>query len=78
MDCEKNVWKRSSELKKFRNIMICEKCESEQISVLNTRMTQGIKRRRRVCLECGFRTTTYEIAKEDIESVLSAKILMGE
>lgn len=47
------------------NIVECEKCGSENMGVLDTRMTCGIIRRRRRCLDCGNRITTYEIHEED-------------
>lgn len=62
---------RSVKLKKFKDILVCDKCESEQIMVHDTRIIQGIKRRRRICVNCGKRTTTYEISKEDLEFLLT-------
>ena len=45
--------------------MECKKCNSCNGSVKETRLTRGGStiRRRRVCLDCGHRYTTYEVRK---------------
>jgi transcriptional repressor NrdR len=40
--------------------MKCPKCQSENFKVLDTRASDDSVRRRRECLSCGFRFTTYE------------------
>ena len=45
--------------------MHCPKCQSYQTTVLDTRHTQKGTRRRRKCLECGERFTTYETLVSD-------------
>ncbi|MFH0776157.1 MAG: transcriptional regulator NrdR [Patescibacteria group bacterium] len=42
--------------------MICQKCGAEDTSVIDSRAADGGNsiRRRRECLKCGFRFTTYE------------------
>lgn len=67
----KSMKARSELLKKFKNIMLCDNCGEEQIIVHDTRIIEGIIRRRRICTECGNRTTTYEIRKEDFEMLLN-------
>lgn len=67
----KSMKARSTKLKEFKDINVCDKCDSEQINVHDTRIIEGLKRRRRICAECGNRTTTYEISKEDFELLLA-------
>ena len=45
--------------------MYCPKCKSCQITVYDTRNTRKGTRRRRKCLECGERFTTYETLVSD-------------
>lgn len=71
MNFIKGMKSRSELLKKFKNIVFCEQCGQEQIMVHDTRMIEGIKRRRRICAMCGNRTTTYEISKEDFEKLMN-------
>ena len=71
MNFIKGMKSRSELLKKFKNIVFCEQCGKEQIMVHDTRMIEGIKRRRRICAMCGNRTTTYEISKEDFEKLMN-------
>ena len=40
--------------------MKCPKCQSENFKVLDTRASDEAVRRRRECVSCGFRFTTYE------------------
>ncbi|HEY0221544.1 transcriptional regulator NrdR [Lactovum miscens] len=40
--------------------MKCPKCQSENFKVLDTRASDDSVRRRRECLSCGYRFTTYE------------------
>ena len=70
MNFIKGMKSRSELLKKFKNILLCDNCGKEQIVVYDTRITEGMIRRRRICTECGNRTTTYEISKEDFEKIM--------
>ena len=67
----KSMKVRSELLKKFKDITFCDNCGEEQIIVHDTRIIEGIRRRRRICTICGNRTTTYEIRKEDFEMLLN-------
>lgn len=40
--------------------MICPKCKKSDTKVIDSRDIENCVRRRRECLECGFRFTTYE------------------
>ncbi|MDR2977226.1 MAG: transcriptional regulator NrdR [Streptococcaceae bacterium] len=40
--------------------MKCPRCQSENFKVLDTRASDDAVRRRRECVSCGFRFTTYE------------------
>ncbi|AEB07078.1 ATP-cone domain protein [Coriobacterium glomerans PW2] len=53
--------------------MRCPKCGSEETHVVDSRMhetTNAIKRRRK-CLDCGYRFTTYERCEDPIEVIKS-------
>lgn len=54
------------------NIVVCSQCGCAQFAVIDTRQ-KAIVRRRRSCLNCGNRITTYEISKEDFETLASLK-----
>lgn len=43
--------------------MQCPKCGSESLSVIDSRHTGNEIRRRRECVECKYRFTTYEITE---------------
>jgi transcriptional regulator NrdR family protein len=64
-------------LKKFKDIMLCEACGLEQLTVNDSRMVCGIRRRRRICNACGNRTTTYEISSEDFEKMIKKEEQKG-
>lgn len=49
--------------------MICPKCKSNQVSVINSRRCNEGVNRRRSCLACGFRFTTLEISIKDYEAL---------
>ncbi len=52
--------------------MLCPKCASLNDQVIDSRMTQegGVIRRRRECLKCKYRFTTYEeVLKEDLHVI---------
>ncbi len=46
--------------------MKCPYCTSNDLKVLETRETQGVTRRRRECLKCSKRFTTYERIEFDL------------
>lgn len=68
-DMEKTHMK-SKAYKQLRDISVCENCGSENIAVHDTRMIDGIRRRRRICRDCGNRTSTHEIRSEDLEKLI--------
>ena len=76
-DFNSNSHEWHEKLKKFNDIMYCEACGFEQISVIDTRMVCGVRRRRRVCNACGKRTTTYEISREDFERMFEEEEQKG-
>lgn len=61
-------------MNEFKNIMRCEKCGLEQNFVHDSRMVGGIRYRRKICNSCGYRMTTYEISKEDLERLTGKKM----
>ena len=44
--------------------MKCPECNCEDSKVIDSRPTENKVRRRRECIKCGFRFTTYEIVEE--------------
>ncbi len=44
--------------------MKCPECSCEESKVIDSRPTENKVRRRRECIQCGFRFTTYEIVEE--------------
>ena len=47
--------------------MICPKCSGRTTIIETRKLNDGLQvRRRRKCIKCGFRFTTYEKAEEQI------------
>ena len=46
------------------NVMKCPECGCEESKVIDSRPTDNKVRRRRECIQCGTRFTTYEIIEE--------------
>lgn len=44
--------------------MKCPECNCEESKVIDSRPTENKVRRRRECIQCGYRFTTYEIIEE--------------
>ena len=44
--------------------MKCPECSCEESKVIDSRPTENKVRRRRECIQCGYRFTTYEIVEE--------------
>ena len=66
---------RKAKMEMFINISKCEVCGTSSFTIYDTRETSGIRRRRRKCLSCGHRSTTYEISKTDFDRILEEKII---
>lgn len=50
----------------MRSAHICDRCGLEQLAVIGSKkIGKGYIRRRKKCLSCGNRMTTYEIHAED-------------
>ncbi len=48
----------------------CPVCEGRRVIVADSRPSPGNRvKRRRVCLDCGHRHTTYEVTAADLEAV---------
>lgn len=54
--------------------MKCPECGCEESKVIDSRPTENKVRRRRECIQCGFRFTTYEII-EDIPLMVIKRII---
>lgn len=48
----------------------CPKCSSESVKVTDSRFDAGPIRRRRCCLNCEHRWTTYEIREDDMRTLI--------
>ena len=47
--------------------VLCPSCGHDHVSCYDTRHPEGVARRRRKCLSCGHRWTTYEVDKAEYE-----------
>lgn len=60
----------------------CPKCSERSLSVKESRSAGQLKtylrRRRKVCTYCGYKTTTYEITAEEYEEYLHNKKLIDK
>lgn len=50
-------------------MMKCPECGSGNWRVIDTRVTQGGRRRRKACNDCGARWTTIEIPQADLNDI---------
>ena len=53
--------------------MNCPECQSNQTKTIITRTYDDYIRRRRECISCGYRFTTYEITAETVAQALAVK-----
>lgn len=53
--------------------MNCPKCKNSNTEIVDSRKSGNSHRRRRVCLDCGIRFTTYEIETEEYENFKAVK-----
>ena len=53
--------------------MVCPKCGSDQLTVVDTRRKEGTVWRRRGCISCGNRFNTVEIGEERMKSLKKAE-----
>ena len=51
--------------------MRCIKCRSDQIKTISTRSHDSYIRRRRECISCGHRFTTYEVEAEVLRQLIA-------
>lgn len=59
---------------RIESAITCEKCGLANSSVIDSRPTDGFVRRRRVCLSCKNRWTTYEVGDSLMADI---RILQG-
>jgi hypothetical protein len=53
----------------------CLKCKERSLAVIETKITaKGYRRRRKSCLECGYRMTTIEMPIEDVKNKVDTGI----
>ena len=53
--------------------MVCPKCGSDQLTVVDTRRKNGTVWRRRGCISCGNRFNTVEIGEERMKELKKAE-----
>lgn len=53
--------------------MTCPKCKSVQVTVQDTRQVPETVRRRRWCLDCGFRFITVEVVEAEVKQYKKRK-----
>lgn len=70
-----NRYERSLLLSMTGDIIHCKICDSTQINVVDSRIIAGVRRRRRQCMSCGNKTTTYEISSEEFDKILDERNL---
>jgi transcriptional regulator NrdR family protein len=58
--------------------MKCPKCGSTLLSCIESRPSAETIRRRRKCLDCGFRFTTFEISTEEYYGLKIKETLVDE
>lgn len=51
----------------------CPNCTAERVKVLDSRFDVGPIRRRRLCLNCQHRWTTYEIREDDLGRLIECR-----
>lgn len=61
------------DLTKLEKASPCPRCNHRTFRVVDSRFSQGIKRRRRVCSSCAHKATTYEISSADFELLKKAR-----
>lgn len=58
--------------------MKCPKCNAYGLAIADSRPDGETIRRRRKCLNCGYRFTTYEISEEDYRKVKNDEALVAD
>lgn len=58
--------------------LVCPKCGSEQVSVIDSRRKEGTVWRRRCCLCCQKRFNTVEISEERLQAMEKTEELMAK
>ena len=58
--------------------MQCPRCKAYGLSITDSRPDGKTIRRRRKCLNCGYRFTTYEISAEDYTKVKDNEALVTD
>ena len=49
--------------------MICPKCKSDNLKIVDTRSDDASTRRRRLCLDCGVRFNTLEVIDYEYDNL---------
>ena len=58
--------------------MICPKCLRPHVGCVDSRPTVATVLRRRECPDCGYRFSTVELARDDLEEALGGPIYLKE
>ena len=57
----------------LKSVLECDRCGCDQMKVVDSRQTMGIRWRMRECAECKNRVPSYEIRWEDFEFLMKSK-----
>ena len=57
--------------------MICPKCKSDNLKIIDTRPSGGITRRRRICLDCNVRLSTLEVLEYEYKNLKGKEKLLN-
>lgn len=58
--------------------MLCPKCNSDNLTCIDSRPSGGVTRRRRMCLECRYRFSTIEIIIAEYNELKDNKTLLAD
>ena len=58
--------------------MLCPRCNSSMLKTVDSRPSKESTRRRRVCLKCGERFSTYEISAERFKELNHKEALLSD
>ena len=58
--------------------MTCPKCKSAQVYVCDSRQCENGTRRRRKCMDCGYRYSTVEISMEELQQYKAKEDFLAE
>lgn len=58
--------------------MLCPICKRPHVGCVDSRPSPATVLRKRACPDCGYRFTTVELAREDLERALGGRVYLKE